>query len=846
MRVVAAFALLLRALWTRARSRRGHAAGDITATPGRKLGADYPVRLPAHATIIGGGTGPLTSGGPGATGNIWTSNGASADPTFQANASAVTWANDLSTSSNTHQWVSGVSGPSGAGGTVTLGDGTHNLLLLGVNATGAVPPRIDINASLGFTGAGAGSVGGTLRHLGGQGGAGAAGNNSGGVGGPVSIFGGNGGTSTGSANNASGGNAGLTGGAPGTGGGGTAGSYGNVTLGSNGTFAFVTSNAAGPGFGIGTTPGTDPTITRGTGVPATTQTNGSLFLRTDGSSGSNGIYVREGGAWFAIGGGTAATLTFEGQAFQLAAAGSGNGAILWPVGQATPSIGQVILASDVAPANLSISAQSAQPGASTHLTGGSLVLTSGTGATTNGSSGAFQFNIPAPTGSGTMGTLQIQRGASTFATFGPWAGSTSQMAMWLLAPGTAIANGNFALLNDGNTYLNTPSGANLYNCVGAITIMTMQSSGAFFGAAVPSFGGGTQVVGFANVGTVPTSAPTNAILAWANTGSPGSLGLFATGVQFHNLAGAISISQDTPLADTLTTGLTIQGQQAWASATTNIVGASVLIKGGSSTTNGAATAKGGDVTIQGGDSVSGGSPTPGAKVTIRSGNGAAPGDITFVMGGTAIASFSSTPNVATNTSFYWEDNQLSNGGLFTFRGKTNDTFAPNFVSLAGQAAWASATVNTHGGLAGIVGGQGVGGNQPGNVICTGGGPGANDGKVLVIAPAGVGGSSTAGLGWSWTPCAAISLTTGTTTLTATQYACALILLQGTLTGACTIVFPNQPGYYVVDLSAVVFGVNSIAFKAGSTTAAALLTADVTTKRQCYTVITRGANNIVQY
>ena len=44
--------------------------------------------------------------------------------------------------------------------------------------------------------------------------------------------------------------------------------------------------------------GTEITIRVGTGVPAHTATNGSLFLRTDGAGGST-FYVREGGAWVA-------------------------------------------------------------------------------------------------------------------------------------------------------------------------------------------------------------------------------------------------------------------------------------------------------------------------------------------------------------------------------------------------------------------------------------------------------------------------------------------------------------------------------------------------------------------
>jgi hypothetical protein len=53
------------------------------------------------------------------------------------------------------------------------------------------------------------------------------------------------------------------------------------------------------GFGIGTTPGSDPTITRGSGIPTTTQPNGSLFLRTDGTNAS-ALYVRQSAVWSAI------------------------------------------------------------------------------------------------------------------------------------------------------------------------------------------------------------------------------------------------------------------------------------------------------------------------------------------------------------------------------------------------------------------------------------------------------------------------------------------------------------------------------------------------------------------
>lgn len=49
-----------------------------------------------------------------------------------------------------------------------------------------------------------------------------------------------------------------------------------------------------------------PTITTGTGVPATSPPNGSIFLRTDGT-GTTGIYTRQGAAWSAVGGGGGGT-----------------------------------------------------------------------------------------------------------------------------------------------------------------------------------------------------------------------------------------------------------------------------------------------------------------------------------------------------------------------------------------------------------------------------------------------------------------------------------------------------------------------------------------------------------
>lgn len=57
--------------------------GAIVAGSGPAFPANLPSSLTAHAVVIGEGTSPVATAGPGTAGQILTSNGASADPTFQ-------------------------------------------------------------------------------------------------------------------------------------------------------------------------------------------------------------------------------------------------------------------------------------------------------------------------------------------------------------------------------------------------------------------------------------------------------------------------------------------------------------------------------------------------------------------------------------------------------------------------------------------------------------------------------------------------------------------------------------------------------------------------------------------
>jgi len=47
---------------------------------------------------------------------------------------------------------------------------------------------------------------------------------------------------------------------------------------------------------------TSPTITAASGAPTSTEPNGSLYMRTDGTTADDTLYARIGGSWVAMDG----------------------------------------------------------------------------------------------------------------------------------------------------------------------------------------------------------------------------------------------------------------------------------------------------------------------------------------------------------------------------------------------------------------------------------------------------------------------------------------------------------------------------------------------------------------
>jgi hypothetical protein len=140
------------AVWFAAGDRIGEAAVTLDATAGQNVsatmtGAVVSVGLvlhdggggvtsytataegiPATVTLLGGAAYPVRSTDPnainaGAAGQVITTQlvGGQLVAVWAAAGGGVTWADDLSTSTNTDQWVSAISGGSGLGGAVPLG-----------------------------------------------------------------------------------------------------------------------------------------------------------------------------------------------------------------------------------------------------------------------------------------------------------------------------------------------------------------------------------------------------------------------------------------------------------------------------------------------------------------------------------------------------------------------------------------------------------------------------------------------------------------------------------------------------------------------------------------------------
>lgn len=216
-------------------------------------------------------------------------------------------------------------------------------------------------------------------------------------------------------------------------------------------------------FGV---PAVDPSITVGTGAPASSEADGSIYLRKDGTP-TTGIYTRQGGAWSAVGGGSTITGT--------------DTHVMFFDGANNPA-GDSGLTYDKVNDRLSVAgsvALGASPAAA-----GAIRLTNATSIYSK-SSGGSDIGMM---GLSSAGSPELYVGASNSG------GDKASYVIIYPALSTYIfSNGSLKA--------------------------TYAGSGVQFGSGATDHGGGTQVIGIDNASVNPTTNPTGGGILYADAGA---------------------------------------------------------------------------------------------------------------------------------------------------------------------------------------------------------------------------------------------------------------------------------------------------------------------------------------
>jgi len=206
-----------------------------------------------------------------------------------------------------------------------------------------------------------------------------------------------------------------------------------------------------------------PSLTKGMGVPVAVQPNGSVFLRTNGTNGDDGVYTRQGGVWFAVGGAGAVTYgldldptSVDGAQKVIAATGSGGAFlvratapdIMWADTAIAPRILQAVQTADIPAHDMRIQSQAPFPGAILAPDSGDLSLIT-PGSEIGGVPGVITFKP------GGLSKVTVRNVSTAFATGHKIAldditGAGPKFYASSGAPVAADPNGSLFLREDGN------------------------------------------------------------------------------------------------------------------------------------------------------------------------------------------------------------------------------------------------------------------------------------------------------------------------------------------------------------------------------------------------------------
>lgn len=219
------------------------------------------------------------------------------------------------------------------------------------------------------------------------------------------------------------------------------------------------------------------------------------------------------------------------------------------------------------------------------------------GGSPGGSSGQVQFNDSSSFGGAPLwredaNTLRQRNGANaqTFSVANTWTDASNYEVANYTANGVALVSAGTGSAN--RDYTITPAGTGSLVCTGPVKangyIHPASSQAGYYLFVNPSGGGYIDIY-----------AGSGFRFGWASVGS-NCFGITQNTIQFGRNALDCQMRIELKAHDAATTSLTVRGQHAFPTATTNIVGGSTYVAGGDGASSSAGAANGGNAHLDGG------------------------------------------------------------------------------------------------------------------------------------------------------------------------------------------------------------------------------------------------------
>lgn len=390
---------------------------------------------------------------------------------------------------------------------------------------------------------------------------------------------------------------------------------------------------------------------------------------------------------------------------------------------------------------------------------------------------------------------------------------------------TAAGSGDTGTLSGNNIVVGNTQGGGAFNLGGAIAEVIVYSgilSSTDFNNVMGYLGnrygitvsGGTTPSGTAtwipvSLGTdVIATTDAGALNVVSITGSSDSCSILCDNLTFAKTTTGAALSIAGQTTDAATHSMSVHGQDAWSSATTNINGGDVHITAGSA-----------------------------SQVALSSGTG---GNIYLTSG---------FPGPLAGPAFVYVSN-----GQMKVPDATTDV-SPTIFQITGSSAWGSASTNKTGGTLALLSGSSQtaigysGFTILGGVNSAGGPSGTNHIYTRAQDIGGYPGDPTNNhIPWAWQQVAVSISASGTTSLTTLQTSAPGIIINTvTLTGAVTIEFPNQQGFWMVDISAIssLSSSHTLSMKSGSTTVVVVNTSLAPGQGDDFIMVWTQGNNTIR-